>query len=43
MSSTNATNATNATNGPIRLIGRWGNLSSNEREAVVTRGPRQDL
>ena len=38
MSSTNATNATNATNGPIRLIGRWGNLSSNEREAVVTRG-----
>ena len=36
MSSTN--DSTNATNGPVRLIGRWGNLSANEREAVVTRG-----
>jgi histidinol dehydrogenase len=27
-----------STNGPIRLIGRWGDLSAKEQEAVVTRG-----
>jgi histidinol dehydrogenase len=25
-------------NGPVRIIGRWSNLSEKEREAVVTRG-----